>query len=92
MTAKTKTAKISKAELIELLVSDSRVFQSARYYARYSVAELTAMVEAYGYSDLHCRAARDLFDAAGWSYSLRTNKRLRTRSEGLTGRPAAILK
>jgi len=92
MSTAAKAAKISKAELIDLLVGDSRVFQSARYYARYSVAELVALVEAYGYSDLHCRAARDLFDAASWSHSLRTNKRLRTRSEGLTGRPVAILK
>jgi hypothetical protein len=89
MSTKTKTAKISKAELIDLLVSDRRTFHDARYWARYSVAELVALVEAYGYNDLHCREARKLFDAASWSQYVRTNPKLRQRTPGTA---SAILK
>lgn len=82
-------AKISKTELIELLVSDSRVFQDAKYWARYSVPELLVLVEAYGYSDSWCAEARKLFDAASWSQRVRTSPNMRQRTPGVV---SAILR
>jgi hypothetical protein len=83
-----------KIEIAELLASDKRAgTHSESYYAsRYTVPELLALVEAYGHADLHSREARKLFDAVAWSRSLRINKNLRSRSERLTGKPAAILR
>jgi hypothetical protein len=79
-------ANISKTELAELLASDSRSIHDARYYtSRYTVAELLALVDAYGYNDLYCRDARKLFDAVAWSRSLRTNKSLWLRVEEREG-------
>ena len=73
--------RITKAEVIELLTSDPRVFQEAKYFAKYTLPELVVLVEAYGYNDLHCREARELFDRASWSRSLRTNKSLWLRAK-----------
>jgi hypothetical protein len=77
-------AKITKSELAELLASDARgAIHSASYYAeRYTIPELEALVEAYGFANLHSREARQLFDAVAWSRSLRTNSRLRSRVNG----------
>lgn len=81
--------KISKSELIELLTSDPRAFRSAKYYARYSVAELVMLVEAYGYSDSWCPEARVLFDKASWSQRVRTSPKMRQRTPGVV---SAILR